>query len=97
MLGLERENKRIQLVEPIPTASGYGGFQPLNFFPILSGSAEKSTVPESNYTQLTSINNKYLGSRSTAAGVNTIDGLGGVDLITREDGTEGGFGTLPGN
>ena len=94
-VSLERENKRIQLVEPIPTASGYGGFQPLNFFPILSGSAEKSTVPESNYTQLTSINNKYLGSRSTAAGVNTIDGLGGVDLITREDGTEGGFGTLP--
>jgi hypothetical protein len=91
----ERENRRIQLVEQVPTASGYGGYQPLNFEQILSGSAEKSTVPESNYTQLTSINNKYRGSRSTAAGVNTIEGLGGIDLFTRPDGTEGGFGTLP--
>ena len=91
----ERENRRIQLVEQVPTASGYGGYQPLNFEQILSGSAEKSTVPESNYTQLTSINNKYRGSRSTAAGVNTVEGLGGIDLFTRPDGTEGGFGTLP--
>ena len=91
----ERENKRIQLVEQVPTASGYGGYQPLNFEQILSGSAEKSTVPESNYTQLASINNKYLGSRTTAAGVNTINGLGGIDLFTRPDGTERGFGTLP--
>ncbi len=91
----ERENQRIQLVEAVPTASGYGGYQPLNFFPILSGSAEKSTVPESNYTQLSSLNNKYRGSRTTAAGVNTINGLGGIDLFTRPDGTEGGFGTLP--
>ena len=91
----ERENRRIQLVEQVPTASGYGGYQPLNFEQILSGSAEKSTVPESNYTQLSSINNKYLGSRTTAAGVNTINGLGGIDLFTRPDGTERGFGTLP--
>ena len=94
-VSVERENKRIQIIEPTPTASGYGGSQPLNFFPILSGSAEKSTVPESNYTQLTSINNKYRGSRSTAAGVNTIDGLGGLNLVSRTDGTETGFGTLP--
>ena len=91
----ERENQRIQLVEAVPTASGYGGYQPLNFFPILSGSAEKSTVPESNYTQLSSLNNKYRGSRTTAADVNTINGLGGIDLFTRPDGSENGFGLLP--
>ena len=85
----ERENKRIQIVEAQPTASGFGGFQPLNFQPILSGSAEKSTVPESYYTTLRQINPRYDGSRTTADGLNTIDGLGG------EDGTERGFGLLP--
>ena len=86
---VERENNRIQIVEAQPTASGFGGFQPLNFQPILSGSAEKSTVPESYYTTLRQINPRYEGSRTTADDINTVDGLGG------EDGTERGFGTLP--
>lgn len=85
----ERENNRIQIVETQPTASGFGGFQPLNFFPILSGSAEKSTVPESYYTTLRQINPRYLGSRTTANTINSIDGLGG------ESGAERGFGALP--
>jgi len=85
----ERENRRIQIVEAQPTASGFGGFQPLNFQPILSGSAEKSTVPESYYTTLRQINPRYDGSRTTADKINSIDGLGG------EDGTERGFGLLP--
>ncbi len=85
----ERENRKIQIVEAQPTASGFGGFQPLNFQPILSGSAEKSTVPESYYTTLRQINPRYDGSRTTADKLNSIDGLGG------EDGTERGFGLLP--
>lgn len=85
----ERENKRIQLVESQPTSSGFGGFQPLNFQPILSGSAEKSTVPESYYTTLRQINPRYDGSRTTADKINSIDGLGG------ESGEERGFGLLP--
>ena len=91
----ERINNRIQIVEPQPTSSGFGGFHPLNFFPILSGSAQKSTIPESYYTTFRHINPRYLGSRTTANDVNTIDGLGGQDLLTRDDGSEYGFGTLP--
>ena len=79
----ERENRRIQIVEQQPTSSGFGGYQPLNFFQILSGSAEKSTVPESYYTQLSQINPRYNGSRTQANSVNSIEGL------------ENGFGTLP--
>lgn len=91
----ERINNRIQIVEPQPTSSGFGGFHPLNFFPILSGSAQKSTIPESYYTTFRHINPRYLGSRTTANNVNTIDGLGGQDLLTRDDGSEYGFGNLP--
>ena len=73
----------------------YGGFVPSNFYQILSGSAQKSTVPFSYYTTFRHTYPRYLGSRTTADGVNTIDGLGGINLLTREDGTEYGFGTLP--
>ena len=73
----------------------YGGYVPSNFYAILSGSAQKSTVPESYYTAVKHINPRYLGSRTTADGVNTIDGLGGQDLLTRADGTEYGYGKLP--
>ena len=79
----ERENKNIQIIEYQPTASGYGGYTPLNFWPILSGSAQKSTVPESYYTLASQINPRYLGSRTEANTVNSIEGLAN------------GFGNLP--
>ena len=56
---------------------------PINFQSILSGSAEKSSVPESNYSSFGWIQNRYLGSSTTANAVNTIDGL------------QGGYGKLP--
>lgn len=62
---------------------------PVNFQAILSGSARKSNVPESNYTQLRSILPRYNGSRATANGVNTIEGLGGPG------GNEISFGNIP--
>ena len=61
----------------------YGGYVPTNFYAILSGSAEKSTVPKSYYTQLSQINPRYLGSETSANEVNSIEGL------------YGGYGTLP--
>jgi len=64
-------------------------YNPINFQQILSGSARKSSVPESNYTQLPSILPRYNGSKSTANGVNTIDGLGGAS------GRETSFGVVP--
>ena len=56
----ERENKEIQIVN-----YSTDPYTPSNFQLILSGSALKSTVPASNYTQLTSIYPRYVGSRST--------------------------------
>ena len=67
----------------------YGGYVPSNFYQILSGSAQRSTVPESYYTSFRHTYPRYLGSRTTADGVNTVDGLGGVS------GFEYGFGLLP--
>ena len=60
-----RENKRIQEVD-----YSTGIYDPINFQAILSGSAQKSTVPESNYTQLASINPRYNGSRSNNSQIN---------------------------
>ena len=79
----ERENPNIQIIEYTPTASGFGGYYPLNFYPILSGSAQKSTVPESYYTLAGQINPRYIGSRTQADTVNSVEGLAN------------GFGTLP--
>ena len=73
----------------------YGGYVPSNFYAILSGSAQKATVPESYYTTFRHTYPRYLGSRTTANAINTIDGLGGIDLLTREDGSEYGYGKLP--
>ena len=56
---------------------------PINFQSILSGSAEKSSVPESNYSSFGWTQNRYLGSRTSANGINTIDGL------------QGGYGKVP--
>ena len=57
----ERENREIQIIN-----YSTDPYTPSNFQLILSGSALKSTVPASNYTQIPSINPRYVGSRSTA-------------------------------
>jgi hypothetical protein len=74
----ERRNRFIQEVDYTT-----GIYNPINFQAILSGSAQKSTVPESNYTQLSNIFPRYLGSRTSANEINSIEGL------------INGFGTLP--
>lgn len=57
----ERENGEIQIVN-----YSVDPYTPSNFQLILSGSALKSTVPASNYTQQASIYPRYVGSRSTS-------------------------------
>ena len=61
----------------------YGIYNPSNFRPILENTAIKSSVPESNYTQLSSITPRYLGAKSSALNINSVQ-----ELV-------GGFGTLP--
>ena len=74
----ERRNKTIQEVDYTT-----GIYDPINFQAILSGSAQKSTVPLSNYTSFANIFPRYIGSRTQANKVNSIEGL------------YNGFGTLP--
>jgi len=59
-------------------------YTPINFQAILSGSAQKSSVPESNYTTYGWTLNRYNGSRTQANAVNTTNGLQGT-----------GYGELP--
>tara|TARA_B110000238_G_scaffold91958_2_gene100676 strand:+ start:1479 stop:6065 length:4587 start_codon:yes stop_codon:yes gene_type:complete len=61
----ERINPYIQLVNYTTDI-----YTPLNQVQIRSGSAAKSTVPVSNYTQLASINPRYDGSRSNSQQLN---------------------------
>jgi len=74
----ERRNKFIQEVD-----YSTGIYNPINFQAILSGSAQKSTVPFSNYTTFANISPRYVGSRTQANSINSIDGL------------INGFGALP--
>ena len=77
-INAERANRQIQEVDYNTDA-----YYPSNWQAILSGSAQKSTIPESYYTLARQILPRYDGSRSQAAGVNSIVGLAG------------GFGTTP--
>jgi hypothetical protein len=49
----------------------FGITTPVNFNAIISGSATKSTVPDSNYTTKRHIIPRYLGSKSTSQQLNT--------------------------
>jgi len=75
---LIRENPFIQQIDYSTNI-----ITPINFDAIINGSALKSTVPESNYTQNAWSIPRYSGSKTQANDVNSIEGL------------EGGFGTLP--
>jgi len=68
----ERNNDQIQLIE-----YSNDPYDPSNFQLILSNSAAKSTVPESNYLTLGWISGRYDGSIMEANDVNTIEGLVG--------------------
>ena len=61
----------------------YGLYNPSNFKAIKNNTAIKSTVPESFYTQNSSIIPRYDGAKSSANFINSIDGL------------VGGFGKVP--
>ena len=57
---------------------------PVNYVQIMSGSAVRAAIPDSNYTTLGSINPRYLGSKSTSLKLNTWN-----------PGDEGTYGKLP--
>ena len=70
---------------------------PINFDAVVSGSATKSTIPQSHYTQLSSIIPRYLGAKSTSQRINIWTPPTVVQYpsasITLVD--EGNFGKLP--
>ena len=64
---------------------------PINFDDVVSGSATKSTIPQSHYTQLSSIIPRYLGAKSTSQRINTWSPPNTVNNYT----DTGTFGKLP--
>jgi hypothetical protein len=68
MLNNASEGRSNRFIQEVDYSTGI--YDPINFQAIISGSAQKSTVPESNYTQLASINPRYNGSESTSQRLN---------------------------
>jgi hypothetical protein len=56
---------------------------PVNLEQILSGSATKAAVPQSNYTQLGFLNSRYVGSSTTRDNINEYNPKGISDPINR--------------
>ena len=81
MLNNASEGRSNPFIQEVDYSNGI--YDPINFQAILLGNAQKSTVPESNYTQLASIFPRYLGSKTQANSVNSTAGL------------INGFGVLP--
>ncbi len=56
---------------------------PVNIERIISGTAEKGTVPESYYTSLSQITPRYLGTKNQSSGVNQyVENAGNTDFGT---------------
>lgn len=53
---------------------------PINFEQIISGSATKAAIPQSNYTQLGFVNSRYNGSSTTRAKINEYNPLSPIDI-----------------
>lgn len=77
----DRPNSRLQDVDYSSPISG--SFYPVNFEQIIRDEAVRATVPESNYTQLSSINPRYAGSKSDSQQYNVFT-----------EGDEGTFGRI---
>ena len=56
---------------------------PVNFVQILSGSATKASIPQSNYTQLGFVSSRYVGSSTTRDNINEYDPQGISDPINK--------------
>jgi len=56
---------------------------PVNFVQILSGSATKAAIPQSNYTQLGFVNSRYVGSSTTRDNINEYSSQGDSDPINK--------------
>lgn len=65
-VSLSRENPFLQDIDYSTNPS-----IPINIDLIINGTAKKASIPESYYTSLAQITNRYLGSKNQSSGVNT--------------------------
>ena len=65
-----------------------GATIPSNIIPIISRSAEKAEVPDSFYTQLSSINPRYVGSTLQSANYNFYTGEGNYEFLNAISGSD---------
>ena len=73
----DRPNARLQDVDYSSPISG--SLYPVNFEQIIRDEAVRSTVPESNYTKLASMNPRYVGSSTTRQNVNEYNSNNPID------------------
>ena len=65
-----RQSEFVQDVDYSISSEGSGSVTPQNLSQILKNQAEKATVPDSNYTQYSSVIPKYYGSKTNREGIN---------------------------
>ena len=72
-----QNNAMEQRLNPYTQDMDFLGSQskPTNYIPLINYQAKKSTVPESNYTQLSNINSRYKGSKNQSSDFNVYDPL----------------------
>lgn len=84
-----RQSEFIQDVDYSISSEGSGSVTPQNLSQILSNQATKATVPDSNYTQYSSIIPKYYGSKTNRTGINLSSSVASnsnlVDNSTEND------------
>ena len=76
-----------------------GSIQPVNFNQILANTADRASVPESNYTSLRSIRPRYLGTKTTSTDYNIwsiqdVDTYGKNPVIELKDAYFGYFTSM---
>tara|TARA_R110002020_G_scaffold391712_2_gene602105 strand:- start:37 stop:3099 length:3063 start_codon:yes stop_codon:yes gene_type:complete len=85
------ENRKNTIYQDVDYSSGIN--RPVNFKFLISGSAEKFPIPDSHYTQKSSIIPRYLGAKSTSQLLNTWSPPGTVTGY-RDVGTFGKLATV---
>jgi hypothetical protein len=86
---VSRQSEFVQDVDYSISSEGSGSLIPQNLSLILSNRATKATVPDSNYTQYSSIIPKYYGSKTNRTGVNESEAISFNNTLVNPSNNDG--------